>query len=286
MIGAEVVDGINERLPLSTGRNRVLGISDDLPEIIEIDIAHVQPNPDQPRKHFDDPEIETLAKSIEEHGLLHPITVTAHPEEPDLAVLVSGERRLRACQKLGRTTIWAIFTTGRTDEIALIENLQRVDLDPLELADALVALQGQRNYSQDDIARIIGKSKATVSRIFKVASLPALVRSEYVTLGTDQRPSLSILEEIAYATQADHQEALWTRAKSGASRAAIRLLREKLEAAQGADSSRTPSRPVAKALLGLQRHVSSLAKVNAPLEHDDRQRLEAIRADIDRLLTR
>lgn len=95
--------------------------SPDLPRIVKIDLDRLTPNPDQPRKQFDETALQELAASIEKHGLIQPVTVKE--VDGDTFMLVAGERRYRAHQLLGRTTIAAIITQGNPDEIALIENL-------------------------------------------------------------------------------------------------------------------------------------------------------------------
>jgi ParB family transcriptional regulator, chromosome partitioning protein len=103
-------------------------VSENLPRIVELDLEKIEINPDQPRKYFDENTIRDLASDIERRGLLQPITVKSHGENAYL--LAAGERRLRAHRFLQRTTIAAIITTGDTDEIALVENIQREDLRP------------------------------------------------------------------------------------------------------------------------------------------------------------
>jgi ParB family chromosome partitioning protein len=104
------------------------GLSPEMPRIIEIELTKLRPNPDQPRKRFNEETIKELASSIEQHGLIQPISVVPDPESQDGFVIVAGERRYRAHQHLEKPTITAIITKGNSDEIALIENIQREDL--------------------------------------------------------------------------------------------------------------------------------------------------------------
>src|SRR5258706_11905861 len=113
-----------QKIPLSEKiRPDMFGASADLPRIIEIDLDQIQFNPDQPRKYFDEQSIAELAASIEAQGLLQPILVKRGAGES--YIIVAGERRVRAHQKLERATIAAIVTEGDSEEIALIENIQR-----------------------------------------------------------------------------------------------------------------------------------------------------------------
>ena len=138
----------------------------DLPRIVEVDLERLTPNPDQPRKTFDEAALRELAASIERHGLIQPVTVKEAAD--DRYILVAGERRYRAHQLLGRSTIAAILTQGNPDEIALIENLQREDLNPIDAAEALATLMERHRYSQEDLGRAIGKNRVTVNELLRL----------------------------------------------------------------------------------------------------------------------
>src|SRR5918994_165139 len=114
-------------------QNDVLfGTSSNFPRVVEVDLTSIDRNPDQPRQHFDEEDLRGLADSIERMGLKQP--------SGGRYVIAAGERRFRAHQLLGRKTIFAIITDGDIDEIALIENLQRADLDAMEEARAFARL--------------------------------------------------------------------------------------------------------------------------------------------------
>src|SRR3712207_2995736 len=106
-----------------TSRDALFGVASDFPHLIEVELERVRRNPDQPRRHFDEDALRSLAASIEKHGLKQPILVRT--EGNGGYVLVAGERRLRAHERLGRRTIFAIVTKGDPDELALVENVQR-----------------------------------------------------------------------------------------------------------------------------------------------------------------
>ena len=114
----------------------LFGLDPEMPRIIEIELTKLRPNPDQPRKRFNEETIKELAASIEQHGLIQPISVIPVPES-DSFVIVAGERRYRAHQHLERPTITAIITKGNSNEIALIENIQREDLSPMDQTEVL-----------------------------------------------------------------------------------------------------------------------------------------------------
>ena len=144
----------------------LFGLSQNLPKLVELRLDLIRFNPNQPRKSFDEDSLAELAASIERHGLIQPITVQ-RLTDGDGYVIVAGERRFRAFQRLGRETIPAIVTTGNADEIALIENLQREDLKPIEEAEALARLMEIHQYNQEQLAQVVGKKRNTVNEILQ-----------------------------------------------------------------------------------------------------------------------
>jgi ParB family chromosome partitioning protein len=178
---------------------------DGLPQLVEVDVAAVAVNPDQPRRTVTPEGIAELAQSIEQHGLLQPIVVRM--SDPTHYVLVAGQRRLLAHRELGRTRIPALLTTGRPDELALIENLQREDLRPIEEAEALFGLKERYGYTQDQLAKAMAKAKSTISELLSLAGLPAAIKEE---VRTSELPvSKSLLIEIARIGDAAEQLRLW-----------------------------------------------------------------------------
>lgn len=141
-------------------------------EVLQLDVAVISPNPDQPRQTFDDAALGELATSIKEHGVLQPIVVVENKGEYQL---VAGERRLRASKLAGKKTIAAIvrsFSKQQQVELALIENIQREDLNPLETATSYRKLADEFNMSNDDIAKRVGKDTSTVSNTMRLLNLP------------------------------------------------------------------------------------------------------------------
>lgn len=138
---------------------------------IEISIGRVRSNPHQPRKRFDEEGLASLTASIAEHGVLQPILVT---ETVDGYQLVAGERRLRAAQAAGLERIPAVVRqlADRDQlELALVENLQREDLDPLETAEAYRQLIDDFGFSQDDVATRVGRARSTVANTLRLLDL-------------------------------------------------------------------------------------------------------------------
>jgi ParB family transcriptional regulator, chromosome partitioning protein len=143
----------------------------------EIPIVRVQPNPRQPRQRMDEVELEALAASIREHGVLQPILVT---ETLDGYQLVAGERRLRASQLAGLERIPAIvrqLADREQLELALVENLQREDLGPMEEANAFRALVEDFGMSHDEIATRVGRARSTVANTLRLLDLDPQVQA-------------------------------------------------------------------------------------------------------------
>ena len=140
-------------------------------------ITDIAPNPEQPRKQFDDDAIQELAESIKQYGLLQPIIVS--PLKQGGYQIIAGERRWRAAQRAGLKDISAIVREKdqlEQLEIALIENVQRVDLSPLEQALSIEYLHEQFNLSYQEIARKLGKAAPTVNNIVRLLGLPDYAR--------------------------------------------------------------------------------------------------------------
>lgn len=141
-------------------------------------ITAIVPNPDQPRRHFDEQAIKELAESIKRYGILQPLIVS--PEADDTYTLVAGERRWRAAQKVGLTHIPAIVRKREELEqleVALIENVQRVDLSPLEQAISIERLHQQFNISYKAISDRLGRALPTIHNTVRLLQLPPHARN-------------------------------------------------------------------------------------------------------------
>ena len=138
-------------------------------------IESLKPNPDQPRKIFDQGELSELAESIRDKGVLQPILVRAHPTEDGVWQIIAGERRWRASQ-LARLSQVPVIVREMDDiavfEVAIIENVQRADLNPLEEADAYRLLMERFGRTQDAVAGVVGKSRSHVANTLRLLQLP------------------------------------------------------------------------------------------------------------------
>lgn len=146
-------------------------VVNDNAEVKELDVKEVFPNPDQPRKAFDETALKELSESIVKHGVIQPITVV---KRNDGYMIVAGERRFRASVMAGRKTVPAIvrsFGEREIKEIALLENLQREDLNPIEEARAIKRLMDEFALTQDEVAERLGKSRSAVANTLRLLSL-------------------------------------------------------------------------------------------------------------------
>ena len=146
-------------------------INDASENVIEMKINSVEPNINQPRKSFDDDKIDDLAESIKVHGVLQPIIVT---KKGDYYQIIAGERRWRASKKAGLKTIPAIvrdYDERKIREVALIENIQRENLNPIETAKALKELMEEHNLTQEQLAKTLGKSRSAIANTVRILNL-------------------------------------------------------------------------------------------------------------------
>ncbi len=146
----------------------------------QVPVGNIHPNPKQPRRHFDAEAIRELADSIRENGVLQPIVVRRHPERPSDFEIVAGERRWRAAQLAQLHDVPVIIrelSDQQCLEIALVENVQRQDLNPLEEAAAYERLVQEFEYSQEALAVAVGKSRSHVANTLRLLTLPEGVKS-------------------------------------------------------------------------------------------------------------
>ena len=160
----------------------------DNAKIETLPLREIEPDPDQPRKTFDDETLAELASSIAEHGLLQPIAVRPKPSGGYL--IVAGERRWRACRMAGLTEAPVVVkdvTDEQAMEIALVENLQREDLDPVEEAMGIRELMTRCDLTQEQAARKLGKSRSALANSLRLLNLPEnvleLLKSGFLNTG-------------------------------------------------------------------------------------------------------
>jgi len=185
------------------------GYLKDLPSggVEEIEIKKIKTNPYQPRREFNKEAIEELAGSIEKYGLLQPVVLI---KDSDGYILVAGERRLRATKLLGKETIKGIVVDYSKDDLreyALIENIQRENLNAVEVALSLKSLMEEHGYTHEELAQVISKSRSYVTNLLRLLNLPEYVLEKIkdgvlsvghakVLIGLDEQILKKAVEEI------------------------------------------------------------------------------------------
>ncbi len=170
--------GLDALFPSNVDINTLGGdVSHETSEkIIEMKINDIEPNVNQPRKNFDDEKIDDLAASIAEHGVLQPIIVA---KKDDYYQIIAGERRWRASKKAGLKTIPAIvrdYDEKKIREVALIENIQRQDLNAIETAKAIKELMEEHALTQEELAKTLGKSRSAIANTLRILNLDERVQ--------------------------------------------------------------------------------------------------------------
>ena len=168
-------------------------------QAVDLPIADIRPDPNQPRKVFSEVSIASLARSIQDKGLFQPISVRPDPERTGGFIVVMGERRWRAHQHAGLPTIRAFIIPvddpNEAFELALIENVQREDLNPLEEAEGVAELIKRRGYKQKEAAKVICRSEPHVSQLMKLTRIPTEVKEKVLTSKLSQDHLFRIAEQ-------------------------------------------------------------------------------------------
>lgn len=171
----------NKRPALGRGLDSLIAMDDaparDTSAINEVELSRISPNPDQPRTLFDSEALEELSRSVREFGIIQPISL--RKTGPDTYQIIAGERRYRAAQMAGLTTIPAYIRTADdalVTEMALIENIQREDLNAIEIALTFKKLIDRYELTQERLSERIGKKRATIANFIRLLRLPADVQ--------------------------------------------------------------------------------------------------------------
>jgi len=233
----------------------------------EIEIAKIRPNPNQPRVQFDEAALDELADSIRQRGVLQPILLKA---DGDDYLIIAGERRWRAAQRARLHAIPALvrdIDESTTAELALIENIQRQDLNPLEEAEGYRQLIQRHGHTQDDVGRIVHKSRSHVANLLRLLDLPQFVRQSLL------QGDISMGHARAVAAADDPEELTREIVAKGLSvrQAEQRARREKSRPGPGADIGRASARNAAKAfdadLDALERQLGDILGLKVQVTH-------------------
>jgi ParB family chromosome partitioning protein len=231
----------------------------------EIDVARIKPNPNQPRIQFDEDALAELAESIGRRGVLQPILLRPAGEEYQI---IAGERRWRAAQKARLHTIPAIvreIDESTTAELALIENIQRLDLNPLEEAEGYRQLVERHGHTQDDVGKIVHKSRSHVANLLRLLELPEFVKQSLL------QGDISMGHARAVATAPDPEALAKEIVAKGLSVRQAEQLAKRVKPGPGADIGRASARNAAKAvdadLEALERQLSDILGVKVQVAH-------------------
>jgi len=257
----------------------------------EASIERIEPHPGQARTQFDQREIEALAATMAEQGQLQPILLSRNPQAKDRWFIVAGERRWRAARHNGWTTILAIEHEGNVEVASLIENLQRVDLTPVEEARGLRQLISEKGYNQTTAAAALGKSKAEVSAILRILTLPDEVLESVLT--SELRIAKNALIELARIEDRAARDRLIRLARQGM--LTVRAIREAQDqdhpdGKHAQDEPRPQRRTTADGVVPvrlvdrLSRNILAARSAGRTLAPAERERLARLRDEIDQLL--
>jgi ParB family chromosome partitioning protein len=211
------MDNEKEGTPITAMHDRLKGRFASIPpsdaqRMFLVELSKIRPNPDQPRRIFDEEGLQELAQSIQDYGQLAPI-ILKQGEESGAYILVAGERRYRAHQLLGKDEIYAILTEGDVDEVSLIENIHRQDLHPLELAESFQRLMEKHAWNQEELAQVMRKNRRTINEVLRLNRLPDEIK-EQCRNSTDV-VSASVLIQIARIDDIEQQRLFWKQAQEG-----------------------------------------------------------------------
>jgi ParB family chromosome partitioning protein len=184
-----------------------LGVPAAAERLQHVSVAAIEPNPRQPRRVFQAAKIEALALSIASQGVIQPLVVRPHPRAAGRFQLIAGERRLRAVQSLGWREAPVLVRQVPDEtllEVALVENLQREQLTPIEEAAAYRALLEQVGYTQEALAARVGKDRSTIANMMRLLALPLRIQEDL----DEGRLTIGHARALLGLTQPDHQLAL------------------------------------------------------------------------------
>ncbi len=203
-----------ESLLQASGSDNTIAVNGDK-EVVNVGLERITPSRYQPRRVLDDDALQELAASIKQHGVMQPVILRPHPKGQDYE-LVAGERRWRASQLAGKTEVPALvrdISDSSASAMALIENLQREDLNPLEEALALQRLQQEQNLTQQELADLIGKSRSAIANSLRLLGLSDAVQNMLAKGDIDMghaRALLSLEPEQQLELAQSAQKKSWT----------------------------------------------------------------------------
>lgn len=232
--------------------------------ISEVELSKISANPNQPRRNFDEEALEELAESIREHGVISPITLRKN--EDDSYMIIAGERRFRASKMAGLNTIPAYIRTAKDEQVmewALIENIQRDDLDAIEIALAYQRLMDEYQLTQEKMSERVGKKRATVANYLRLLKLPAEIQ-----MGIQQKKiDMGHARALAGSKSAEQQLDIYKRILSEG--LSVRRV-EELVAADDADKKPAKKAAQRPETIALQNQLTAVLGTKVTVSVDDK----------------
>ncbi|KXV70081.1 chromosome partitioning protein ParB [Acetobacter cerevisiae] len=249
----------------------------------EVQLSELVADPEQPRKVFNLEEIEALATSLSERGILQPILVREAAEGSAKWIIVAGERRWRAAVSLGWETLPAIEYDGDYRAASLVENLLRTDLSAVEEARGLRSIMELNNWSQSETGRQLGLSQSRVNRTLRVLDLP----SDFLDYASANAVPINVLVQIVREEDAYQQQALMDRVMSGSATVSEVLDLRQKASAQSQKATEKKAGTGLKAFKTIRRFIketSIIADKKVALSEEEKKDLRQARDMIDQLL--
>lgn len=254
-------------------------------------IEDIHPAPDQPRKRFAEAELDELAQSIRAHGIIQPLIVRARSDGG--FILIAGERRWRAAQRAGLPQVPVVVqdvSPRESFERALVENLQRSDLNPIEEAEAFARLVSEHGYTQEQVAERVGKERSTVANSLRLLKLPASVRQkvEEGALSMGHARALLGLESVPDIEVVSRQ----VEARGLSVRATEALIRQRLKGERGQRPAAAAAPPKSASVRDVENRLTKSLGAQVSLSEDSNGKGGTIEIryadldDLDRLLER
>ncbi|MDQ3144771.1 MAG: ParB/RepB/Spo0J family partition protein [Pseudomonadota bacterium] len=256
-LSALIDEAVRSPRPVDAADGRGAGVR-------EVEVGQIRPNPHQPRQIFDSSALDELAQSIADNGVLQPILLRP---AGDGFEIIAGERRWRAAQRAQLHKIPAIvreLDDAATAEVALIENVQRADLTAIEEADGYKQLISLYNHSQDEVAKLVGKSRSHVANLLRLLELPDAVKEMLL------RGDISMGHARAIATSASPEDLARRIVDGGLSVRQAEALAKEVRPGAGADIGRASARnarPVDADLAALERQLGDLLGLRVKVAH-------------------
>jgi ParB family chromosome partitioning protein len=284
------------RATIGEASGSLVSAASEFSHSFEVDVALVSPDPEQPRRYVDPEALGTLASTLARDGQLQPVLLRPDPRTRGHWIIVAGERRWRAAKLNGWTKLLAIVHHGDPEIASLLENLQRVDLSPLEEARGINRLLTEKGWTQEQAAVALGKGTSDISGTLRIMRLPASVLDDL--LAADPPPAKNVLIELARIEAPAALARLAARAREGRlTIKAVRDAREKELAAPGewprgttppAKPARDPSEGRAgwPVVVRAAQTVAAMATEKRAVSAEEAQVLRTLRAAIDAALHR